>query len=362
MTRRSIVSLAGSRVPWPAVVAVVVVGLMSMAGTAKAADDAWSSPPAKANGKIVLRVASAQAEEQPFKAGKAAAESLEKMMGGQPLRAVIVSECFEDKEFKRKLLGGICSVLPETIVLGGATYGSFSQAGCADLDAVCLLGIGGEGISVSAGLVTEMGASKLTFDKNRAVIEKRLRAAGEKLAAKLRKTDRDRLLILIPDAHSPKNQAVVEGVQKVMGKKFPITGGSVNKNAGQTFVYYRGRMYEDAAIALLLSGEFNVSMSGRQAKEEKKVIATANQGAAQALAKFKGKPIAALAFNCAGRRSKLGKMTDELAAIQKAMGKDLPLFGCYCAGEIGPLDTTDKKPDTLSGGSGWHVMFTIIGK
>ena len=359
MTRHSAMPWVGSPVLWFAVGAIAIG---STTQSAAAADDAWSSPPAKVDGKIVFRVASAQAEEEPVKAGKAAAEALKKAMAGAPLRAVIVSECFEDREYKQKLLQGVCSVLPKAIVLGGATYGSFSQAGCADLDAVCLLGIGGEGVSVAAGLVTELGTSKLTFDKDRAVIEKRLRAAGAKLARKLRKTERDRLVILIPDAHSPKNQAIVEGVQTVTGKAFPITGGCVNKNAGQTFVYFAGRMYEDAAVALLLSGDFEVSLSGRQAKEEAKVISTAAEGAAEALANMKGEPIAALAFDCAGRRSKLTRMADELAAIQKAIGKTLPLFGCYCAGEMGPLDTSDKATDVLSGGAGWHVMFTIVGR
>ena len=76
----------------------------------------------------------------------------------------------------------------------------------------------------------------------------------------------------------------------------------------------------------------------------------------------KGKPIAALSFDCAGRRGKLERTEDELTAIQKAIGKKLPLFGCYCAGEIGPMDTTDKKTGTLSGGGGWHVIFTIISR
>ena len=49
-----------------------------------------------------------------------------------------------------------------------------------------------------------------------------------------------------------------------------------------------------------------------------------------------------------------------LAAMQGAMGKDTALFGCYCAGEIGPLDTPEKPADCLSGGGGWHVMFTVL--
>jgi small ligand-binding sensory domain FIST len=70
--------------------------------------------------------------------------------------------------------------------------------------------------------------------------------------------------------------------------------------------------------------------------------------------------VAALAFNCAGRRSKLQSIAEELASIEKAIGKQLPLFGCYCAGEMGPVDLTDKPAGALCGGSGWHIMFTVI--
>jgi hypothetical protein len=55
-------------------------------------------------------------------------------------------------------------------------------------------------------------------------------------------------------------------------------------------------------------------------------------------------------------------MEEELKAIQKAIGPDVPLFGCYNAGEIGPLDASERKPDALCGGSGWHVIFTVIGR
>jgi hypothetical protein len=246
--------------------------------------------------------------------------------------------------------------------MGGATYGSFTQAGCSDFDSVCLLGIGGDRVGVSARLVTKMGTAKLTFEQDQERIKERLHAAGASLAKKLHRTDKDRVLILIADAHAPKNQYLVEGVQQVLGTQFPITGGCANKNAGQTFVYFGGKMHEDAAVGIMLSGDFQVSLSGRQANENEKVIATANEGAAKALEGVKGKPVAALAFNCAGRRSKLKDYGEELAAMQKALGEELPLFGCYCAGEIGPVDNPEQPTDALCGGSGWHVMFTIIGR
>ncbi len=324
-------------------------------------EDTWSTPPAKPGGKIVLKVVLASGDD-PFSTGKSAAKALLKKMGDVPLAAVIVSECFEDDPQKAKLIAGICEVLPKDRVVGGSTYGSFNQKGCSDFDSVSLLGIGGEGVSVSAALVREMGTSKLTLEEHRSRVERQLRDAGAKLAKKLRKTKQDRLMILAADAHSPKNQFLVEGVQQVTGQAFPITGGSVNKNAGQAVVYFQGQALRDCAVALMLSGDFTVSLSGRRAKDNDAVIRTAREGAAEALAHFHGKPIGVLAFNCAGRRSKLDKMEDELTAIQKSLGKDLPLFGCYCAGEIGPVDASEKKEGVLSGGTGWHVMFTIIGR
>jgi len=349
---------------WCLVLFVAAAGLSLTAQNAIAADDAWSSTPAKAGGKIVIRIAMVEDEdENPAAAGKAAAEKLNKMMDGTPLKAVVVSECFEDLENKEKVLAGICAVVPREIVLGGATYGSFCQKGVSDFDSVCLLGIGGDGISVAAALVANMGTSKLTVEEHLELIRKRLNAAGAKLADKLRKTDRDRLCIVIPDTHAvAKTQALVAGIQQVTGKQFPITGGCVCKNAGQTFSYFRGKACGDSAVALMLSGDFSVSLAGRKAKDNDKVISTAGEAATEALRNLQGKPIAAIGFGCAGRRSKLKNIDDELLAIRKVIGEELPLFGCWCAGEIGPVDSTERIPGVLSGGGGWHLMFTVIGR
>ena len=340
------------------VIAMALSGVRSIS-----AEETWTVPVSQPEGAVVMRVVMVQdADGDPFTAGKAAAEALKKALSGVAPKAVILSECFEDQENKEKLLSGVCSVVGQDVVFGGATYGSFTQLGCTDYDSVCLLGIGGDGIGVSAGLVTEMGTAKLTVAEHQAEITERLHAAGKTLGEKLRRTELDKLLILIPDAHSPKNRYLVEGAQQVFGRQFPITGGSANKNAGQTYVYYRGKSYQDSAVAVMLSGDFQVSMAGRLAKDKETVIRTATEGAAEALSKMGGKPLAVLAYNCAGRRGKLDNVAEELQAIQKAIGTTVPLFGCYNAGEIGPLDASEKDSDALCGGSGWHVMFTVLGR
>ena len=345
------------------VVFAASLSLIGLAATSLPGEDTWCTPPAKAGGAIVIKVMMVEDEdENPVAAGAAAARRLKEAMDDTPLKAALLSECFEDEEYKAELLKGICSVLPREIVFGKSTYGSFTQGGCTDFDSVCLLGIGGEGVSVASALVTELGTSKLTPEEHEPEISRRLHAAGAKLAGKLRLTKQDQLLILCADAHAPKNRYLVEGVQKVVGGKFPITGGCANKNAGQTFVYYGGKMFRDSAVAVMLSGDFRVSLAGRQAKDNDRVISTARDGAREAMDNLSGNPVAVLAFNCAGRRGKLDRMEDELTAMQEVLGRDLPLYGCYCAGEIGPVDVSEKDPAVLSGGSGWHVMFTVIGK
>ncbi len=159
---------------------------------ARGAEDTWNAPVVNPAGPLVMRVVMVEDEqEDPAAAGKAAAEALQKAMQGVALKAIVVSECFEDKENKEKLLQGIGSVLDPKMVFGGATYGSFTQQGCTDFDSVCLLGIGGDGIGVSAALVTEMGTAKLSFDEHEEEIKRLLQAAGSAVSEKLQRTDRD---------------------------------------------------------------------------------------------------------------------------------------------------------------------------
>ncbi len=326
-----------------------------------AVNETYVSSGAEKGGSIATGVASAQ-NSDPFEAGKLAAQALQDKMGQARPHTVVLAECFEDQAQKKQVLKGVCSVLPKDIVFGFSTYGSFAQQGCLDLDSVSLLGIAGDGIGTSAVLRRNLGIADLTMEENEAELVLRLRTGGADLATKLTRRPDDRLMVIMADAHSPKNQFLLDGAQEVMGKDFPITGGSANKNAGQTFVYFQGRMYTDSAIALLLSGDFEVSLSGRQAQENAKVISSAADSADEALQNMKAKPFSVLAFNCAGRKGKLDNIADELAAIKGVIGNEVPLFGAYCAGEIGPADTTEKDPEALSSGVGWHVMFTVLGR
>lgn len=348
----------GAMFAWAAVAMVIV-----SAGCEK-------SPPPKA--KVELAPATKNIcfgvgicdKEDPREAAKAAAEAAKKAVGAAPVKAVLISECFEDKERKEQVLAGVTSVFDAAVIYGGATYGSFAQVGVMIDESVAVMAIAGDDIDVAAACLEGLGTAKLTPAEHEAEIREKLVPAGAELAKKLARTDASRLMIVIADAHSPKNGPLVEGVRSVAGDGFPIIGGSANKNAGQTFVYYQGKMLADAAVGLMLSGDFKVALSGRSAKDNAAVIATAREAAAEALAKLAkagAKPAGIFVFDCAGRKGKLDNVADELAAIQDAVGSEVPLFGSYNAGEVGPADVAEKTPGVLSSGMGWHIMVGAIG-
>ncbi|MFZ2644441.1 MAG: FIST N-terminal domain-containing protein [Verrucomicrobiia bacterium] len=314
-----------------------------------------------ADDALIFKTASASGENAA-EAGRKAATELKAAFGNAAPKAVLVMDSFEDVAAKKAMLGGVASVLPKEILFGGASYGGFTQRGSINDDGVVLLGIGGDGIGVEAALAENMGAAGLTMEKDLEKLTAALNGAGERLAKQLPGLDRGALMLLISDAHSPKNQLLLDGVQKVAGKKLPITGGSVNKNAGQNWVYFRGAAHTDSAIALLLTGPFKVTQTGRQAKTNEAVIETAREGSASVLKSAPAKPFAVLAFNCGGRKGKLKRLEDELEAIQTSVGKELPLFGTYCAGEYGPADISESKGDCTTCGRGWHVMFTVLAR
>lgn len=353
-------------------VAMTVLAAALLAGAGGCKDDTPAENNGKGGGEVALASAnrkiafgsSISEKDDPFEAGKTAAQAAKKQLGDAPPKAVLIAESFEDAERKAKVLEGVCSVFDKTIVHGASSYGVFSQAGVMIGEAVGVMAIGGDDIEIAAACQKNLGASKLVPAEHEAEIRAKLFPGGADLAKKLTKTDASRLMIVLADAHSPKNGPFVEGIQSVIGGEFPILGGCANKNAGQTFVYFRGEMLTDAAVGLMLSGDFKVALSGRSAKDNDKVIATARQGAAEALKRLAdagAKPAAIFAFDCAGRKGKLDNVSDELAAIQQSIGTKVALFGSYHAGEIGPADVAEKTPGVLSSGMGWHIMVGAIG-
>jgi hypothetical protein len=74
------------------------------------------------------------------------------------------------------------------------------------------------------------------------------------------------------------------------------------------------------------------------------IINGARLAAEQAKESLEGaKAQAILMFSCVGRKLVLGRRTaEEVAAVKKVLGEDVPIVGFYTYGEIGPIDKREK--------------------
>lgn len=75
------------------------------------------------------------------------------------------------------------------------------------------------------------------------------------------------------------------------------------------------------------------------------VINGAREAAQQALASLGGaKPELIVMFSCVGRKLVLGRRTpEEVEAVRKCLGYEVPIIGFYTYGEIGPIDRCVEK-------------------
>lgn len=336
------------------------VGGLLLAGCATTNKTALITPAPGQGGSVVVK-SSLSENIDPYTAGRTAAEALAEQLNGAAPHAILLLDCFETVKAKKNVIKGVSSVFDSGVIFGGAVYGMYTQSGATDIDGVALLALAGDGLQVQAALVEALGASTLSLETEKEKLVAALNAGGKALAEQIDHPADSTLTFLMGDAHSPKNQHLLDGYQMVAGKKTKVTGGSISKNDGLNYVYYRGRLYRDSAIAVAVKGGFNVAQTGRQAKSNDAVIATADEGSKTAMQGVEN-PFGIIAFDCAGRMGKLDSLDDELKAIQANIGREATIFGCYCAGEFGPADTTIEKADSVSKGRGWHVMFSVLGK
>ena len=87
------------------------------------------------------------------------------------------------------------------------------------------------------------------------------------------------------------------------------------------------------------------------------IINGSKLSAIQAKKTLKGKARLIMMFSCVARKMVLGRRTDEeVNAVKKVFGKDVPIIGFYTYGEIGPID---KRVPTLRS-TRWHNETVVI--
>ena len=314
---------------------------------------------------IVKAVSATVENVDPYKAGKTAAHRIKARLGGTMPHIIVVFDSYGQLLQKKDVIDGVASVFERDIIVGGGVDGVYSQDGAFENDCVGILAFAGDGVQIETALVEQINVVGLSMKKNKVELEKTLGDAGAQLAMKLPNAKSADFMFLMVDASSPKNQFFLHGIQSAIGEKLPITGGSNNKPNGLNYLYYRGGFYQNSAWGMTVKGvNFVVKQTGLQAKTNNAVIGAAKKGAirlARELSKVKAKPFLLTAVDCAGRMNKLDDLNDELAAIKKAVGPYLTIFGSYCAGQYGVAEIKGTKT-TKAVGRKWHVMFSMLGE
>jgi len=275
--------------------------------------------------------------------GRTAAETAKKALNGQEAKLVFVSVVCPKEVKPEELLNGVYEVFDRAIVYGSCNSGIISKDGV-QTTGVGVLAVGGN-ISVAASMADLAGKAA---------------DAGAKIGEDIKKanlpTDKTRLMLLVGNAHWPKNNDITKGVLSVLGESLPVIGSAAD---APKHVFFQGKASENAAIGILLAGEFTCGFGMETATDKKDVaavIAAAEKSAANAVA-AKGKPDFVLAFDCGGRFRALnsaGKLGEELAAVKRSVG-EAPIFGFYGQGEVGKKDAA-----SVSFGNGYHISCCAI--
>lgn len=254
---------------------------------------------------------------------------------------MLVFESYKGKENKQAVVNALSELFPKEKIYGCSSYGPLTTQGFAKEDAVGVLAIGGEGVKVVA-----VKADNASSD---------YRKAGSSLARALGKPEpKESLLLLFGNCHVPSNDKVVKGVQEVLGKTFPVVGGSAR--GADPLSYFRGEVYPNSVIRILITAPMKISLIRARSKvTEEEVLGSALDAMEEVLDELEGSPNLVFAFECGGRQGALKDVTKEHRILAKALPKGTALFGFYGSGEIGPTAT-----GAPSEGVGFHIVIGAI--
>lgn len=177
------------------------------------------------------------------KAGaEAAQQAMDQIQSAKPSLAMV----FASVRFNQKqVLEGIKSVAGDVPLLG-----------CSDSGEITTDGPDSEAVAV---MILHAPEIEFTIDVGKG-IKTNSRGAGRQVAENIIKKAKDELsmFIMLPDGLTGNGADIVRGVQDVLGKHFPIMGGSAGDDFKfeKTFEYYNDQVFNDAVVAVGLSGKF----------------------------------------------------------------------------------------------------------
>ncbi len=193
-------------------------------------------------------------EDSRKAARDAVREALMKLDGRKPNIIFMFSSIKYDQ---KELLAGARLEAKDIPIVGGTAAGEITSW-ISKYDAVNVMAIASDQISFHIGCGQKVSSDSFAAGKEAA--ESVVAANGG------RKPD---LFVMLPDGMTGNGAAIVEGAQSVLGKNFPIIGGSTGDDYlfQKTFEYCNGRLMSDAVVGIGMSGDFSYGFGVRHGWE-----------------------------------------------------------------------------------------------
>ncbi len=165
---------------------------------------------------------------------------------------------FSSIKYKQEdVLEGIKSVAQGAPIVGGSAAGEITSWATV-YDAVSVMAVSADKIKFTVGCGT--GVSKDSFKAG---------AMAAESVIKNNQGKKPKLFIMIPDGMTGNGEAIVEGVKSVLGRDFPIIGGSTGDDYlfKKTYEYCGDKIMTDAVVGVGLSGKFSFGFGIRHGWE-----------------------------------------------------------------------------------------------
>ncbi len=224
---------------------------------------------------------------------------------------------------QKELLAGIRSVVKEAPVVGCSTQGIITQEGPDEL------------LRRVEVMVFDSDVMRFT-----PVLAKGLKedsyGAGKKIAETLRTawpTDA-KALLLITDGLSINSDALFKGIEELLPQKIPFIGGTASETSvfKNTYQYFNDEVMEDAAIGILISGDFDIDVGVSHGSQPVGITRTVTKAEGNHIYEIDNKP----AFEVF--RDLLGPQTTDL---------DFTVVAGGCLGVAMPEEHREEYEDVI---------------
>jgi len=178
-----------------------------------------------------------------LEAGKEACEQAILKAGGRADLILVFSTVAYEQN---KMLEGVRFISKEIPLVGCSDSGEITTQGPSSKQ-VAVMAINTDQIKFSIGIGE--GATENSFE------------AGEKVTKEIKNKAKEplSLFLMFPDGLAENGAAAVRGVQKILGKNFPIMGGSAGDDFKfeKTYEYFNDKVLSGTIVGVGLSGDFS---------------------------------------------------------------------------------------------------------